>query len=394
VSTRLSVVLASIGIPHDGLTLKEQSLGGSETAAIHVARALAARGHHVTVFANLPPRPGPLPRILDGVSWMPLGENGQHFLGYAHATPHDVTVLSRDVNLLRFTYQSAIRVLWCHDLALKRLRNPVTQCMWSTDYLYVLSPWQREQYRGIYGLDDAHVLVTRNGVDVASLPRPQTRDPLKLVYGSRPERGLEAALAVMERLQRAGSPLRLEVSWYDHEGLAPQMQAYYGQLRQRAEAMPNVVLKGALTQGEWHKQLATARALIYPGAVGQFAGFREIYAIAVAEAQACGTPVVTIGKGAVPGTLNGAGVVVGDESTDAGSPAYLDAFTAAVQALATDDLAWQRYHQIAVDNTPGLDWAGVAAQWEAHWLAALDQRVDDPWRVERHCARVGETELA
>lgn len=388
-TTALDVVLCSIGLPHDGLTLGEKSLGGSETAAIHVARCLAQRGHRVSVFAPLPPRPGPLPRVIEGVSWFPI----EQFVPFASSTPHDVTVISRDVNQLRYQFTSSIRVLWCHDLALKRLRGAIGQSAWTTDYLYVLSAFQQAQYRDIYGFPDSYVFVTRNGVDVARMPRERVRDPLKLVYGSRPERGLETALDIMARLAARGSALRLEVSMYDHEGLAPQVQGYYQQLWQRAQTMPNVVLRGALTQAQWHEQLATARALLYPGAVGQFAGFREISCIVMAEAQACGTPVVAIAQGAIPETLHEAGILVGDETTNAGDTTYREAFTDAVVTLATDDLAWQRHHARARANAPALDWMGVATQWEAHWLATFDARNADPWRVQRANARAGERDL-
>ena len=40
------------GMPFNGDTIKTKSLGGSETAAYYVAKALAARGHRVTMFTN------------------------------------------------------------------------------------------------------------------------------------------------------------------------------------------------------------------------------------------------------------------------------------------------------------------------------------------------------
>src|SRR5262245_22232873 len=117
---RLDILLVSIGIPHDGLTLREQSLGGSETAAIRVARALANRGHYVTVCSPLPERrqpDGTVTRggVMDGVLWAPIEEFPQRAL-----IPHDVTVVSRDLNLIRCRSHSGVKVLWCHDLALKR----------------------------------------------------------------------------------------------------------------------------------------------------------------------------------------------------------------------------------------------------------------------------------
>ena len=63
---KLDVVLVSGGLPHHGGTLKERSLGGSETAAIMIAKELAKRGHHVTVGS--PCEGG----VYDDVNYMPI----------------------------------------------------------------------------------------------------------------------------------------------------------------------------------------------------------------------------------------------------------------------------------------------------------------------------------
>ena len=42
------------GMPFDGSTLTHSSLGGSETAALCMARELAALKHSVKVFSNCP----------------------------------------------------------------------------------------------------------------------------------------------------------------------------------------------------------------------------------------------------------------------------------------------------------------------------------------------------
>ncbi len=397
----LRICLASIGLPHDGATLSERSLGGSETAAILVAEALARRGHEVSVYAPLPERKnaqGQLvaDRLMRGVTWRPL----ERFQQDAVALPHDVTIISRDLNLLRPTYTAPIKVFWCHDLAIKRIRQHVAPCCWHTDALYVLSAFQRQQYAEVYGIADDAMLVTRNGIDPSGFAGLLNlkRDPQKLVYGSRPERGLEAALAVMDELQRRGSPFRLEISGYDAPGLAPQYQQHYANLFQQAAQRPNVRVLGPLTQAQWREQLATARAMLYPGCIGDF---REISCIVAMEAQACGTPVVSIAKGAIPETLNGgtlfgdtlAGVLVGDETTEPSAPAYHREFADAVEALCADEVRWQRLHQQGLANAARLTWDGVAEQWETDWLARFDRRNDTAWRVERHAVRIGDRDL-
>jgi glycosyltransferase involved in cell wall biosynthesis len=396
----LDVLVVSIGLPHDSATVREQSLGGSETAAIYVAEALARHGHRVTVYSPLPPRQQngqPVgDHVMHGVTWRDLNR----FPGECLALPYDVAVVSRDLNLLRQPINAKLKYLWCHDLAIKRVRQHYGPTLWNTTGYYVLSGFQRQQYMDVVGLPLEQFVVTRNGIDPSSFPQGLKRDPLKLVYGSRPERGLEAALLVMDVLRKRGSQVRLEVSGYDAPGLAPQMQGYYQQLFQAAAARPNVVVRGSLTQAQWHDQLATARALLYPSCPGDF---REISCVVAMEAQACGTPVVAAAKGALPETLNGgslfgepslAALLVGDETSDPHAPAYVEAFADAVERITSDDLLWARLSQQGRTNADGLTWDGVAEQWAADWAARFDAMTGDLWRMERHAVRIGDREVA
>jgi len=377
----LDIVIASGGLPHDGATLAQRSLGGSETAAIMVAKSLAARGHHVTMFT--PCQGG----FFDGVVYMPLDT----FAGYASSVPHDVTVVSRIMDFLKLPLQSAVRILWCHDLALKRQRGFLYGVLWSVDAVYLLSPFMVRQYREVYeGIPESIFYLTRNGIDVNAFAPLKfvARDRDKLVYGSRPERGLEQCLNIMDELARRHSTLRLEVACYDN--VTPQMAPYYEVLWARARTMPNVKLLGSLRQADWHRQIASALAVMYPNCPGEF---REISCLVAMEAQACGTPMVAARKGAIPDTLAAdAGVFLGEEDTDPDSEAYITQFADTVMALREDEVATRRMAKAGLARAQELDWSEVARQWEGHWYELLAARVDDPQRVAAHFARIGELE--
>lgn len=384
----LDVVLVSPGLPHQGRSLEQGSLGGSETAAIHVSRALARRGHRVAVFS-----PGATGEIIDGVTWLPIEQAAV----YLQAGDHDVEIVSRALDVLRVLSHARVRVFWCHDLALKRHRGHLGGLLWSLDAVYVMSEFQRQQYVDAGGIPAQALVTTRNGVDLASFEPLRTlpRDPDKLIYGSRPERGLEGALRVMDRLREGGSTAVLHCAWY--ENTPPQLVPYYEQLFAQAKARPNVHLLGPLKQADWHRELATAQALLYPGCPGDF---REISCIAAMEALAAGTPVVACRKGALPETLgaNGpecdAGVLLGDETTDVTSRRYLDDFANAVSVLLTVPGQWRAFHEGAYRRGRSLDWSGVAQQWELDWLARLRERATPRPLLAGRWRRSGEAELA
>lgn len=382
--TPLDICLLSPGLAHHGGTLSEKSLGGSETAAIHIAKSLVARGHFVTVFS-----PGHTGGQYDGVTYLPI----EQFVPYASNTAHDVTIISRDVNFLPVPFPSKMVVFWCHDLALKRNLGGLAPGLWNVQRIYLMSQWQRQQYESVFNTIPPECFhVTRNGVDLPALQAvvktAGPRDPKRFVYGSRPERGLDTALNVMAELARRQSSAYLEVAWYDN--MPPHMEPYYRELWARAQTMPNVRLLGPLKQADWHARLATARAVLYPGAIGQNAAFREISMIIALEALAVGTPVIAVAKGAVPETLAGIGRLIGDETTDCSSLAHVQAMATAVEELMVNHFEWQGLHRNALERGQTVGWDAVAAEWEADWLRFLAERHSNPWRVERHLRRIGD----
>lgn len=380
----LDICLISPGMAHHGGTLAEASLGGSETAAICVTRELAKLGHHVTVFS-----PGHTGAIVDNVQWLPIQLAQQ----YLTATPHDVTVVSRAIDGCMLPFHSAVHILWCHDLTSKKHRPMLASAIWNLDALYVLSAFQKAQYAEVHpGLEQGNALFqTRNGIDLADFPAPGTvaRDPWKLVYGSRPERGLENCLAIMDLCAQRNLPYRLHVSGYDNR--VPHLEDFYRQLYARCEAMPNVTLDGPLPRAKWYQSLASARAVLYPGVASPF---REISCLNAMEAQACGTPFVGIKKGALPETLHpDACLLVGDEDTDAHSPAHRAAIVDALVSLVqhpTADQRWQAMSDAGRAHAQTLGWDGVAQQWAADFEARRAARHDSPWRLRQHLARIGE----
>jgi glycosyltransferase involved in cell wall biosynthesis len=372
-------------MPHHGGTLAERSLGGSESAAIRVSRALARRGHHVTVFS-----PGHMGGTWDNVTYLPI----ESAVGYLQSTPHDVTVISRAVELVPVPYATKLKILWCHDLALKRARTAFGQGLWNLDAIYLMSAFQVAQYLETHpGIPPSVFVQTRNGVDIAECPQGVARDPHKLVYGSRPERGLEPCLAVMQELARRGSPFRLHLAGYENP--VPHLAGYTASLLEWAARLPNVHVSGPLTQAAWQREIASARAMLYPGPPSHsgFGVFCEISCISAMESMACGTPFVGVPKGAIPETIgDGGALLVGDSGTDCQSALHIQHLADAVTALA-DDALWTQLHEACLRRAPALSWDGVAEQWEQDWMGRFQRQCGDPRRLDAHLRRTGEWEV-
>ena len=108
---KMHIALMVPGISFHGDSLKEKSLGGSESAGLYMAREFAAKGNDVLCFTNTD-QPG----VYDGVNYRPLPE----FKNYMRMSPHDVTIIQRMPGEFNFQTASKYNIVWCHDLALAR----------------------------------------------------------------------------------------------------------------------------------------------------------------------------------------------------------------------------------------------------------------------------------
>ncbi len=189
----------------------------------------------------------------------------------------------------------------------------------------------------------------------------------------------------MDELGRRGSDLVLHVAGYENN--VPHLVDYCAALDTRARNMKNVRMLGALKQHDWHVQIASSLALIYPGIPNEF---REISGIVFMEAQACGTPSIAANRGAIPETLDDAGILLGDEQTDPNQPDYIRAFADTLQALQAEDDTWKKLSRRGLERAKSLGWDDVAKQWTAHWEGLLAERSADPARLRIHFQRDGD----
>lgn len=126
----------------------------------------------------------------------------------------------------------------------------------------------------------------RNGIPVAAFPfRRSKTDTLVFVGRMDPEKGVEEAIDVA---QAAGLPLQIAARMH---GVAEE-EFFATRVRPRLSSTIEYV--GELGFAEKTALMASARALLFP------LQWEEPYGLVVAEAQACGTPVLSLHRGAIP----------------------------------------------------------------------------------------------
>lgn len=304
------IVMHCGGMPFNGKTIEESSLGGSETAAYYVAKELAAAGHRVTIFTNSEDG-----GVFDGVKYewagviseaAPLGDR---FTFYAENTPHDINIIQRHPRAYELKWASKLNFWWLHDLALVRSKAHAIEHLWNVDKILCVSQWHKEQVCKVWGIENDAVTVMNNGVDlslfsgefVKTLPEGRK----SLLYSSRPERGLLNLLCkdgIMEKLQTEMPEAHLYICAYENK--TAHMAELYDHLYARAEELPNVTNLGALTKKQLADVMRQCDALVYP------TEFVEVSCITAMEAMAAGLPFISSAVAALPETCKGSGATL------------------------------------------------------------------------------------
>lgn len=351
----LDIVIAVGAMSFGPDTLKTKSLGGSETAALMLGKALAARGHNVSMFCNLSEWPSGAVHD-DKVRYVSL----EHFEPFVMTHRHDLLIAVRDPQFVDLPSQSVKKVLWMHDIATKRgMQRAFDQMAWTFDEVWTVSEWHRQQVSETTGYPLDNIVALRNGIVPVETDKMFPRSEKTILYAARPERGLDNLIkpgGIMEHLP----DYKLQVCMYDH--FPDHMRDYYNMIFARMREMPNVEFLGPKPQGELRQLMREAAAYIYP------TQFEETSCIIARECIEQETPFFTTRVGALPETLGECGIYFEDwidavdsefGNVEPGSPEWCKAFAQFFRERMDQ-------HQYIIDtqydmrNRTDLYWDGVA----------------------------------
>jgi len=395
----MNIVMWCGGMPFDGDTVKHSSLGGSESAAYYMANELADLGYKVTLFTSADEA-----MVSDkGVKYQPCGQFtdqsplGDNFHFFAENTPHDVLIVQRHPMAFKRRFASKLNLWWLHDLPDAKNKGHIQGMMYNVDGVLVVSEFHKQKVVEAYDLKPEVVHVVHNGIDLSLfgegrelfkegedvIPTSSVRydmqgcreDGIRLLYTSRPERGLEHLVGpggIMERLSALGERHHLYVCGYDNT--TSQTRAYYDSLYQRCDELPNVTVLGALTKQELADVMRQCDALVYPCPGPTIPEFDEVSCITAMECMAAGLPFISSDRGALPETCDESGSILLSPKDD-GMP-DIDQF---VEAVASIDI---RFHSMLREkqlNAAGrFTWSNACEMLmdaiEACFLRATDGR--------------------
>lgn len=370
----LDITFVVGGLPFNGDTIKTKGLGGSETAAYYMARELAKIGHRVTVFSNTQEE-----GQFENVVYLNIDSAPY----YMQNIPHDVCIAQRDPKLFTARTSAKLNILWCHDLAMKRNENDLKSVLWNIDSAFMVSEWHKKQWMEVYGLETEgeNFYVTRNGIDfdlINSIRKTVKTRKKQIVYGSRPERGLDNMLdTVFPEILKLDPEVTLIVPTYD-VGL-PDLQNFYNQMYAAGKAKFGDRFQpiGSLSKPDLYRLYSESLAYVYPTPGKVDTRFREVSCISAMEAMACGAVFVGSDKGALRETLNG-GIYGKLISGDPSSVEYARDFATTVYSIINDgdDVA-----DLAIEYAKTLDWSNVAIDWSRKFESMIRARSSDKVRL-------------
>lgn len=358
---KLAIGFITDGESFTGDTPYRRALGGSETALVQLARALAARGHQVQVFCRCPE-----PGDYAGVRY----RDRRDLVRAAGEERFEVLVVSRFFAALDLPLQAGLKVLWNHDIL--DAPQELARRLEAIDLCLVLSRFHANDFAQKVPACAEKLVVTRNGLDlelIARASRGVEPQPGKVTYVSRPERGLKLLLKdIWPRLKEALPHLKLHLCGYQvrHTELPGPVRREHQYIESLLEEAPDVERLGALSKEAFYRHLASCECLLYP------CTFPEISCIAALEAQALGTPILTSDRFALVETVRDPDARVPGEP---GSPEYIDEYVRRAVALLSDPAAAQQRAQAAREEVwQRHDWALIAAEWEELFLHYLAER--------------------
>lgn len=340
-------------------------IGGSETAAIHMARELANRGHEVEMFGEHTGFEG----------WSPSGVFYRHYEDAMKAPELltcDVLISSRDKRIHRLSPNARLTVLWVHDIHVgDDWENEVPKF----DLIFCLSQWAKKTFRGYYPLvPDDKVIVSRNGIYPSLftdyVPHARRGVNPRFTYSSSPDRGLDVLVSMWADIREAfGDEPELHV-YYGFDNW--EKMARSGPGKAKVEYMKSLVCnqehKGIFYHGRQPQHVVArshrqSQIWFYP------TDFKETYCITALEAQAAGCYVVSSDLAALSETIK-FGHKIRPRNTD------LEYKNTALQSLSWAHLSANR-EEVERTAMLGREWA-LTQTWEAlaaDWSEMFAQRL-------------------
>lgn len=317
---------------------KERAMGGSETAAIEMSRWLhTLTGRRVLIF-NMRTES----KSFDGVEYRPASQ----LAGYMAKNRPWMHIAWRH----NFKVTDAPTFAWVHDLLLQGGENHQNY-----EKMLCLTPFHKRFVMVKQGVPDHKIHVTRNGLNPEKFAgAPVEKDPFRFVFGSSPDRGLDRAMRVLDKVRETHPEVTLHVHYGIEHLHKYGMQDLANRLKAMMDERPWVKYHGATQQNDLMKSYKESAYCVQPS------DFIETSMISAMELVCCGVYPIMREIGGAADTLRPfaeqgmATLVDSDCVTEREYAKYVEATLEAIRTEA--------YKRVKADPEL-LSWKSVAQSW-------------------------------
>lgn len=349
----VAIVAPLVWSPWSPRVLAAHGCGGSETAAIHMARELTRLGHRVDVFNQC-----------DGARFY----EGVGYWDWSTFRPGlaSVVVAWRAPEVADAMGEPDHAYLWMHDWDVgDRLTEARARRF---DAVLALSQAHRAHLLARYPfLSETQVRVTRNGVDLSRFAGDApVREAKRVIYSSSPDRGLDILLTFWPHVRARVPDATLHV-FYGWKGIDLAVQrgfAHLAEFKTTVEALaqqPGVLMRDAVPQRQLAVEMRQTSIWCYP------TYFTETSCMTAMEAQLAGVYPITRPLAALTETVIDGTLIDGDVHDPQVQAQYVEALVTRLTEGVGD--AWRE--KVAAEARARFGWEPVARQW-SRWFTEAD----------------------
>lgn len=332
--------------------IERKGLGGSETAAVKLAAALASYDCRVTVYGE----------VAEGAVGQVVYRNHGSF---DPMDKRNLVIVSRIPQIYNRQINADKSVLWMHDVDCGP--HLTEEHMKYIDKVMCLSRWHHDHLKQTYPwMTDDHLYITRNGIEPSYFTEGDVeRNPHRVIYTSSPDRGLDLLLGWWPEVRRRVPDAELcyaYASVYDAVASKdPRIGAFRDMVR-RLGGQPGVENLGSLTQPGVAKEMRKSGVWVAPSySTPAEARFYETFCIGAVEAAAAGCRRVMSYWGALPERDESEHTIWVDSTEDRPQlEPWVDAIVDAMEGTGLNPGNFEP-SSVALD----MDWEEVAADFLA-----------------------------
>lgn len=317
---------------------KTKGIGGSETAAVEMAKHMHdLSGRPVKVFNNRKES-----KTIDGVEYLPASQLAEYFSKYKPYV---------NINWRHNTkFTDAKNYVWCHDIIAPGAENTENY-----EKILCLSNFHKGYVESIQGIPENKIRITRNGIDPERFKGlDKTKEYGKVVYRSSPDRGLDRALRVMDKVVKEIPEATFHI-YYGFDNLYKNNMGHEAdRFKMMLNERPWAKYHGNVDQKTLSKECAKAMVWLYP------TDFTETSCISAMESLCEGVYPVVRRYGALSDTLHNA------EKEGMATMLDLDCVTESeIQAYADEVVKAIKgdYHKRVSIDPESLSWKSLAKEW-------------------------------